>query len=118
MKMLRTLLFTICFAAGFSAFAQNTITSTEAHITITGATSRQDLATLRSDLLAQGIDFRYTPNFDAERNLISLDFTVTANDGAVSGSAMNMNMKNPNATIVFHINKTNNTCTSKVLVLL
>lgn len=109
--MLRTLLFTICFAAGFGAYAQNVITATEAHITITGATSRQDLATLRNDLMAQGIDFRYIPNFDAERNLISLDFTVSANDGTVTASAMNMNMKAPNASIIFHVNKTNNTCT-------
>lgn len=70
---------------------------------------------LRTDLLAQGIDFRYSPQFDAERKIVSISFTVTANDGAISGSDQHMLLKAANASITFHVNKTEGTFTTDVV---
>ncbi len=111
MKLVKSILVALFITAGFTSFAQNTITATEAHITITAATTRQDLAQLRTDLLAQGIDFRYNPQFDGQRNIIAITYTITANNGAITGSGQHMSLKAPNASLTFHVNKTAGTCT-------
>ncbi len=111
MKIIRTLLFTLCFAIGFAVSAQNIITATEAHITITTNTTREDLMHLRNDLKAQGIDFKYQPQFDNERKIVSITFTVSANDGAITGSGAHTALKTTNASVTFHVNKTTGTFT-------
>ncbi|MFN0033040.1 MAG: hypothetical protein ACKVOR_12845 [Flavobacteriales bacterium] len=109
MKIFKTLLLAVCLASTTGIVAQNTITATEAHVTINSTTTREQLAQLRTDLLAQGIDFRYNPQFDGQRNIVSITFTITANEGAVTGTGEHKMLKNTNASITFHVNKTDGT---------
>jgi len=111
MKILRNLLTVLFLTTGIFGFAQNIITDNEANITITGATSREDLMHLRQDLLAQGFDFQYAPQFDAQRKLISMTFTITANNGSLAGSGQHTSLQTTGAKLKFVVNKSANTVT-------
>lgn len=111
MKILRNILTALFLVTGISSFAQNIITETEANITITGATTREDLMDLRRDLLTQGFDFRYVPQFDSQRKLISITFTITTNDGNLSGSGEHTALQATGAKLKFVVNKSTNTVT-------
>jgi hypothetical protein len=105
MKSIRTILAAFFVIAGLAASAQNTITANEAHVTITGQTTREQLAQLRADLHAQGMDFQYSPVFNGNRQLESISFTVKANDGQLTGTGDHKTLQNPVATLTFHVNK-------------
>lgn len=112
MKILRNLITVLLLAFSTSVFAQNVITATEANITITGETTREGLINIRTELLAQGFDFRYVPQFDGQRRLLSLTYTITANDGALAGSGEHSALQADGAAIRFVMNKTNKTFVS------
>lgn len=106
MNKIKAILFALVMTCTFALSAQNTITSTEAHFTINGATTREGLLQLRNELKAQGFDFKYMPQFDNQRRILSMTFSVTANDGALQGEGGHTNLQNNNASLTIHINKT------------
>ncbi len=95
---------------GFTAISQSVITSTDAQISITGQTTREELSQISRDLKVQGIVFKYWPTFNSNRQLMGLSFEVNANEGALTGAGAHTTLANPNAVLRIHINKTANTC--------
>ena len=57
-------------------FAQST---SNVDVTISGQTTREQLAQMRKDLQLQGIVFNYAPQFDQERRLMSLRYKFSTN---------------------------------------
>jgi hypothetical protein len=105
----------VLFAAGLNLSAQNTINANEAHVTITGEVSREGLAQLKLDLKAQGYEFNYAPDFDPQRRLAGIRYTITANDGSISGNGYHKTLLNPNSSLTIHVNKTNGTFSEDVV---
>ena len=95
MKKVRIIIADLAILMGGSLFAQNVITSDNISITINGTTTREQLWQLRQDMQVQGIDFQYTPRFDNERKLISIQYTVKRADGTLLGTAGNDQLANP-----------------------
>ena len=95
MKKVRIIIAALAILMGGSLFAQNVITSDNISITINGTTTREQLWQLRQDMQVQGIDFQYTPRFDNERKLISIQYTVKRADGTLLGTAGNDQLANP-----------------------
>ena len=95
MKKVRIIIAALAILMGGSLFAQNVITSDNISITINGTTTREQLWQLRQDMQVQGIDFQYTPRFDNERKLISIQYTVKRADGTLLGTARNDQLANP-----------------------
>jgi hypothetical protein len=83
MKTLRSLLVVAALAFGSSAIAQNIVSSNEVNLTLSTTTTREQLFQLRSDMIAQGLDFQYTPQFDASRNLIGIAYSVRTTTGGL-----------------------------------
>lgn len=94
MKKVRIIIAALAILMGGSLFAQNVITSDNISITINGTTTREQLWQLRQDMQVQGIDFQYTPRFDNERKLISIQYTVKRADGTLLGTAGNDQLAN------------------------
>jgi hypothetical protein len=115
MKIMKIFIAAILMVVGFNASAQNIITSTEAHITINAQTTREQLSQLRNDLHAQGIDFQYKPSFDGQRHLLGLEYQITANEGAVTGTGHHKTLQNPNSSLTIHVNKTTGTFSQDVV---
>lgn len=113
MKLLSSFLFAIAMIIGIQSQAQ--ITATEAHFTITGETSREQLAQIAQELHAQGIKFVYRPSFDPNRRLTGIDFNIVANEGQLTGADSHKTLQNPNASLTIHINKTNGTFSTDVV---
>lgn len=106
MNKIKTVLTSLCITIGLSLSAQNVITATEASVTINHETTREGLVQLRTALLAQGYDFKYSPIFNNDRKLVSISFNVSANNGQVVGSGSHNSMLNPAASMTFQLNKT------------
>lgn len=115
MKNIQLLLAAILISTGLSAQSQNVITATEAHVTISGQTTREQLGQVRADLIAQGFKFNYSPEFDGERRLIGLTYTISANDGQLNGAGYHKSLQNPNSSLTIHINKTQGTFSEDVV---
>lgn len=115
MKTLRMILVAALFAVGLNLSAQNIINANEAHVTITGSMTREALAQLKLDLKAQGYEFNYAPDFDGERRLVGIQYTMTANNGAISGNGYHKTLRNPNSSLTIHVNKTNGTISEDVV---
>jgi len=84
MKTIKLVLFAATFFFGTVAFGQNIITSNEVNVTINAETSREQLFQLRNELLAVGMDFQYTPQFDQNRKLISISYAVRSTSGNIT----------------------------------
>jgi len=65
-----------------STQAQDQLDPTNLAITINNTTTRMELWEIRQSLEAVGIEFKYVPEFDAQRKLTGLEVTVTDTDGA------------------------------------
>jgi hypothetical protein len=115
MKTLRMILVAALFAVGLNLNAQQIINATEAHVTITGEMTREGLAQLKLDLKAQGYEFNYAPDFDPQRKLAGIRYTITANDGAISGNGYHKTLLNPSSSLTIHVNKTNGTFSEDVV---
>jgi hypothetical protein len=76
MKTLRLIIASVALFAGLNSSAQNTISQELVNVTISSETSREDLMYLRKDLLAVGVNFDYSPTFDNNRRLMSIEFSV------------------------------------------
>lgn len=107
MKKVRIIIASLAILMSGSLFAQNVITSENISITINGTTSREQLWQLRQDLQAQGVDFQYTPRFDNERKLISIQYTVKRADGTLLGTAGNDQLANPSQNSKIVLTKEN-----------
>jgi hypothetical protein len=77
MKFFATLSLFLAFAMAGSVNAQSIINSDEVNVVIAANTSRGDLAKLRQDLRAVGIDFMYRPEFTEDRRIRSISYTLT-----------------------------------------
>jgi hypothetical protein len=107
MKTLRSLLVAAAVFVGSNLFAQNIINANEVNVTINAETSREQLFQLRNELLAQGLDFQYTPQFDMSRKLVSIAFSIRT----VSGGNVVLERSTPQAVatapVGFHLTKQN-----------
>lgn len=101
-----TSLFIAC-ALCLSVFSQ--ITDQEAHLTITGNTTREELGVMAQNCHAHGFDFRYQPQFDAQRRLAGIKYTFTTADKSVKGEGEHMTLHAEGASLVLHLNKTKGT---------
>lgn len=117
MKFLYSLLVAAFLMVGFSADAQSGLTLNEngASVVIDGNTTRMDLIQIRATLLENGIDFKYSFQFNAETRLQSIDFTVTANDGNISSAGVHNSLQSEGAKVSFVVNKTSGTCTVNII---
>lgn len=113
MKILYSLLVAAFLGIGMTANSQLNITLTdnEASLVIDGNTSRMDLINARTALLERGIDFKYSFQFNNETRIQSIDFTVSANDGAITGSGVHNSLQSQGAKVNLYINKSTGTCT-------
>ncbi len=111
MKLLYSLFVAAFMLVSFSADAQKGLTVNNNVITVVidGTTSRKDLLNLRTALENEGIDFRYSMQFNNETKITSVDFTVSADNGAITGSGSHEALQNPNANVTFKVNKANGT---------
>lgn len=107
MKTLRSLLVAAAIFAGTSGIAQNIVSSNEVNLTLSTSTTREQLFQLRNEMITQGLDFQYTPQFDANRVLIGISYSVqtTAGGLVVCQSKNNVNLTATTAHI--HLVKQN-----------
>jgi hypothetical protein len=106
MKCIRAFVFLAAMVAGTSAFSQQTISAGEVQVTISGSTSRMELAQLRTDLEQVGVRFWYEPQFDTERNLIAIRYDLADLAGnAALGSAEAADLQNPAVRTSFRLSK-------------
>lgn len=114
MKSVQLAFTLFAFAFSISAIAQQQIGSDAIHVTISGETTRDALMVLRQDLQAAGVDFRYEPNFDQERRLVSIRFRVLdSQTGAELGNAESpANLQAPGARVGFRLARVNGALTS------
>lgn len=114
MKTLKSIITVLALFVSVSAFSQNVITSENVKVTINGETSRQDLALLRKDMLAVGVDFQYQPSFDQNRRLTAIQYNVKrSSDSAVLGETSQENLSDPSVKSVFHLVKTGEVFTTQ-----
>ncbi len=111
MNRFKTLLALIFIAIGGSLSAQIVNSNGVIAVTIHHETTRLGLSELRTQLLAEGIDFRYIPKFDNNLQLTDIEFTISANNGQLTGSGAHHMMINTSAALIFHVNKTAGTFT-------
>lgn len=104
MKTIRVLVAAILATACTTLFAQNTITPSQVDITITGQTTREQLAQLNKDMRALGLTFTYIPQFDNDRRLLSLQYKVLAADKTVLGMGDHEALQTADASVNFHLN--------------
>lgn len=95
-----------CLSLGM--WAQQSITSTEAHFVIDGSTSRETLAALRNALHEQGFELKYNPNFAPDRSLHGLKFSISTNNGDLTGQGEHSKLNQQGSKIIVDINKTTN----------
>jgi len=113
MKILNSFFIATFLLLGFKADAQvnMTLTETEATVVIDGNTTRTDLIEIRTALLERGIEFNYSFQFDSQTRLEMLDFTISANDGAITGEGIHNSLQSNGAKVTFHVNKATGVCT-------
>jgi len=107
MKTLRSLLVAAALTIGTSVMAQNIITSNEVSLTLSTTTTREQLFQLRNDLIAQGLDFQYTPQFDANRTLIGITYSVRTTTGGLVVCKSNNNVNLTATSAHIHLVKQN-----------
>ena len=107
MKTLRTLLVAASLTIGSTVMAQNIVTSNEVNLTLSTTTSREQLFQLRNDMIAQGLDFQYTPQFDANRILIGISYSVRTTTGGLVVCQSNNNVNLTATSAHIHLVKQN-----------
>jgi len=117
MKLLCKLLIAASMFIAVSADAQSQVTFTEneATVVIDGNTTRLDLADLRTTLGERSIDFRYSFQFNNDTRLESINFQVSANNGAITCEGIHNSLQSNGAKVTFRINKANGTCTVDIV---
>ncbi len=114
MKSIRTLLVAGLMTIGLSSFAQNIVSENDINITINGQTSREELAAYAQQMRAIGVDFLYRPQFDGNRHLIGIEYTLKAGS-TIIGTVEQTNLKAAGTQTKFHIVKANGVFTAQCL---
>ncbi|MEN9942710.1 MAG: hypothetical protein RLZZ91_711 [Bacteroidota bacterium] len=107
MKTLRSLLVAAALTIGSSVMAQNIVSSNEVNLTLSTSTTREQLFQLRNEMIAQGLDFQYTPQFDANRTLIGISYSVRTTTGGLVVCQSNNNVNLTAAAAHIHLVKQN-----------
>ena len=107
MKTLRSLLVAAALVLGSSVMAQNIVSSNEVNLTLSSTTTREQLFQLRNDMIAQGLDFQYTPQFDSNRNLIGISYAVRTTTGGLVVCQSNNTVNLTAAAAHIHLVKQN-----------
>ncbi|MCB0761870.1 MAG: hypothetical protein KDC12_10140 [Flavobacteriales bacterium] len=91
--MIKKLLVAALLTVGATFFAQDAAAQSQENvdISITNETTREQLWEMHESLKAQGIQFKYQPEFNQDRQLIGIQVTVTTEDG-FTGSFANNNL--------------------------
>ena len=109
MKTLRSLLVAAALVMGSSVMAQNIVSSNEVNLTLSTTTTREQLFQLRNDMIALGLDFQYTPQFDSNRNLIGISYAVRTTTGGLvvcqSNNTVNLTASAAHIHLVKHNGK-------------
>lgn len=90
-----------------TVFSQVKVTETENEIiaTIDAETSRLDLIQMHEGLLEKGIDFRYDPQFDEERRVVRIDFTVEKMGTESSVHGVHESLQTLGSYVIFRVSK-------------
>ena len=107
MKTLRSFLVAAALTVGSSVMAQNIVTSNEVNLTLSSTTTREQLFQLRNEMIAQGLDFQYTPRFDANRTLIGISYSVRTTTGGAIVCQSNDNVNLTASSAHIHLVKQN-----------
>ena len=100
---------TLFLAVILSLGANSQITASEAHIQITGNTTREELGVMAQTCHENGFDFRYQPQFDAQRRLSGIRYTLSTADKKVKGEGEHMKLQSEGAALVLHLSKVKGT---------
>ncbi|MFM7105927.1 MAG: hypothetical protein ACKOW8_10440, partial [Flavobacteriales bacterium] len=102
-------LVTLFFAAILSLGAYSQITASEAHLQITGNTTREELGVMAQTCHENGFDFRYQPQFDEQRRLMGIKYTLATADKKVQGEGEHMMLQTEGASLILHLDKVSGT---------
>lgn len=102
-------LVTLFFAVILSLRSYSQITASEAHIEITGNTTREELGVMAQTCHENGFDFRYQPQFDAQRRLTGIKYTLTTADKNVKGEGEHVKLQSEGASLTLHLSKAKGT---------
>lgn len=108
MKKLAFLIAVALVSMSGTLSAQNTINAENIQVNISSATSREELTTLRTQCLEQGIEFNYNPRFNQNRQLIGIAFILKSTNGDTLGQTGMMDLTAPNSRASFRLHKENN----------
>lgn len=89
----------LCLGTAVFAQSSNTI-----DVTISGQTSREQLAQLRKDLRVQGVVFNYAPQFDNQRRLTAIQYKVSTAENVLIGEGSHTALQQAGANVTFHVN--------------
>lgn len=103
MKSVKFFLVALCTLAIGEVFGQKTISAEVVDVTISGQTTREELALLNKEMRAQGLVFNYIPQFDNDRKLLSLQYKVTTTDNTVIGTGGHEALQSEGAKVRFQI---------------
>lgn len=105
---MRYFIATVCLLIfSLAASSQNAITPNEINISITSATSREDLAALANQLKTQGILFRYTPQFGPNRSLTGIAYRLFTTNEQLLVQCDMKDLKIQGVSAGFHLIKEN-----------
>ena len=96
-------------ACVLSVTVYSQITDQEAHLNITGNTTREELGVMAQQCNTHGFDFRYQPQFDAQRRLTGIKYTLTTADKSVKGEGEHLKLQAEGASLNLHLHKTKGT---------
>jgi hypothetical protein len=100
-NVMKHLLAALLICMGSALFAQS---NSNVDVTISGQTSREQLAQMRKDLLTQGIVFNYAPQFDNERRLMSVQYKFSTSDNVLIGQGSHEALQQAGANVLIHVN--------------
>ena len=103
-EIMKQLLVIIAFFFGMHSWAQTPNTHS---ITISGQTDRAALWQIHQDLKADGLNFNYNPEFNNERKLVALSYTITDAAGVELDKVSQMNNLQSGGSIQIHLKKKN-----------
>jgi len=98
---MKHLITALLMCASSILFAQST---GNIDITISGQTTREQLAQMRKDLQLQGVVFNYAPQFDQERRLLSLRYKFATSDNVLIGEGGHEALQQAGANVTIHVN--------------
>jgi hypothetical protein len=103
MKSVKILLLAALTLAFGEMLGQNTVSAETVDVTISGQTTREELALLNKEMRAQGLVFNYIPQFDNDRKLLSLQYKVTTSDNTIIGTGGHEALQTSGAKVRFQI---------------